>query len=341
MSSALRPIKHDDRLSLIEHLDELRTRLIICIAVFVVAFGLCLWQNDAILGAMNAPLEQTAFKPCGQTQDPFERTACAQAAQRVLFDRLGTLAVQIDRAAVDDPALRRAAQQVAVAAAAAERATPKADPRRPVTLGVGEPFIATVKLAAYAALLISLPLVLYQGYAFILPAFSPEERRVVIPLMAMVPVLFVGGAAFGYFVVLPNAVDFLQNFNDDQFDILLQARDYYRFAIMVLIAMGLLFQIPVGILALTRTGVLTVAQLRANRRYALLVIAVMAMLLPGTDPVTMLLAMAPLLVLYEGSILLAALLDRRAARSAARRGDAPDDGAEPDHEPDPEQAAES
>jgi sec-independent protein translocase protein TatC len=176
---------------------------------------------------------------------------------------------------------------------------------------------------------LSLPLLLFQAYAFILPAFSREERQVALPLMAMVPVLFVAGAAFGYFIVLPSAVDFLQNFNDDNFDILLQARDYYRFAILVLIAMGLLFQIPVGILAVTRTGLVSVAQLRANRRYALLVIAVLAMFLPGTDPVTMLLAMAPLLVLYEGSILLAALLDRRRARTAA-------DDDEPDDEDHPE-----
>jgi sec-independent protein translocase protein TatC len=82
--------------------------------------------------------------------------------------------------------------------------------------------------------------------------------------------------------------------------------------------MGVLFQIPVGILAATRLGVVTPRQLRKGRRYAILVIAVLAMLLPGQDPFTMLLLMAPLIVLYEGSILLSSLLDRRAARAAAR-----------------------
>jgi sec-independent protein translocase protein TatC len=136
--------------------------------------------------------------------------------------------------------------------------------------------------------------------------------------MLMVPFLFVGGVAFAYFIVLPNAVAFLQNFNDDNFDILLQARDFYRFSLLVLTAMGLLFQIPVAILAVTRVGIVSIEQLRRNRRYAILVIAVLAMLLPGTDPVTMILAMAPLILLYEGSILLAALLDRRAAKARAR-----------------------
>jgi sec-independent protein translocase protein TatC len=123
---------------------------------------------------------------------------------------------------------------------------------------------------------------------------------------------------FAYYFVLPNAISFLQNFNDDNYDILLQARDFYRFEIMVLMLMGVLFQVPIGILAITRVGIVTPKQLRQNRRYVILGIAVVAMLLPGQDPVTMLLMMAPLIVLFEGSILLASLLDRRAARIRAR-----------------------
>jgi sec-independent protein translocase protein TatC len=152
----------------------------------------------------------------------------------------------------------------------------------------------------------------------VLPAFSPTERKVALPLMLMVPFLFVAGVLFGYFVLLPPAINFLQNFNDDNYDILLQARDYYAFSILVIMAMGLLFQTPIGILGVTRVGIVTTTQLRRNRRYAILVIAVLAMLLPGQDPVTMLLMMLPLIVLYEGSILLATLLDRRAERARAR-----------------------
>ena len=201
-----------------------------------------------------------------------------------------------------------------VAAAAA----PEASGRRPVTLGVGEPFTVTFRVVAYAALLLSLPLLLYQAYAFILPAFSPRERQVALPLMLMVPFLFAAGVVFAYYFVLPNAISFLQNFNDDNYDILLQARDYYKFSILVLMVMGILFQVPIGILAVTRVGIVSTAQLRRNRRYAILVIAVAAMLLPGQDPVTMLLMMAPLIVLFEASILMASLLDRRARRAQAR-----------------------
>ncbi len=128
--------------------------------------------------------------------------------------------------------------------------------------------------------------------------------------MAMVPVLFIGGVVFGYFVVLPPATQFLQNFNSDSFNVLVQAQDYYKFAVLALAGLGILFQLPVAILAATRVGIVTPLQLRKNRRYSLLLIAVVAMLLPGTDPVTMLISMAPLLILYEASIWLAVLFNR-------------------------------
>jgi len=214
---------------------------------------------------------------------------------------------------------------VARQATATAAAAPKATARRPVTLGVGEPFTVTFKVVAWAALLVSLPFLLYQAYAFVLPAFSPNERQIAIPLMAMVPFLFVAGVVFAYYMVLPNAISFLQNFNDDNFDILLQARDYYKFSIMVLAAMGALFQMPIVILAITRMGILTPRQLRQNRRYAILVIAIVAALLPGGDPVTMILIMIPIVLLYEVSILLASLLDRRAARRAAAEEEAGSD----------------
>ena len=316
MATTLRPIRHEDRLSLVEHLDELRKRLIVCVTVFAACFAVCLWQGDVVLDIVNRPLERTAFKQKEGSKDPFERTAAFQAqlrrssiASAASFDALARSA--------DDPAMRRGYEQLAAEYRALARAVPPQEARRPVTLGVGEPFVATVRVAAYAALLLALPLLLFQAYAFVLPAFSREEKSVALPLMTMVPFLFIGGVVFAYFLVLPNAIDFLQNFNDDNFDILLQARDYYRFAIMVLIMMGICFQVPVGILALTRLGIVSVAQLRRSRRYTILGIAVVAMLLPGQDPVTMLSLMIPLYLLFEGSILLAWLLDRRASRREA------------------------
>jgi sec-independent protein translocase protein TatC len=122
--------------------------------------------------------------------------------------------------------------------------------------------------------------------------------------------------------VLPAAVRFFQNFNSDQFNVLVQAGQYYHFAAIVLLAMGLIFQVPVGILGATRAGLVTVAQLRKNRRYAIVVAAVIAALLPA-DLITMLLEMLPLIVLYELSILVAALFDRRDNRAAVATTPAP------------------
>jgi sec-independent protein translocase protein TatC len=317
MATAMRrPVAHDDRLSLVEHLDELRNRMIVALIAFAVCFGFCFWQNDRILDVMNVPLEESAFQ--AGSEDPFERTAGFQQAQKRLYLQWEVLSRALARDEGLDAETRALAARVAGQARTTAEAAPKAGARRPVTLGVGEPFTATLRVVSYAALLLALPLLLYQAYAFILPAFSPRERQVALPLMLMVPFLFIAGAVFAYLVVLPKAIDFLQNFNDDSFDILLQAKDFYRFEILVLMAMGLLFQLPVGILAVTRMGIVTPRQLRQNRRYAILAVAVVAMLLPGTDPFTMILMALPLYALYEGSILLASLLDRRAARARAR-----------------------
>jgi sec-independent protein translocase protein TatC len=237
----IRPVSHEDRLTLVEHLDELRTRLIVSVLTLVVGFGLCFWQNDLIFDLLDDPL------PAG---------------------------------------------------------------REPLTLGVTEPFFTTVTVSLYGALLLALPMLLYQLYAFVLPAFSPRERRVALPLLLMVPFLFAAGVAFGYFVVLDRAVDFLLNFNEDQFNIQIRAREYYSFAALTLVALGVLFQIPVGVLAATRLGLTTPRQLRRYRRHAVVAIAVVAMLLPGTDPVTMLISMVPLMLLYELSIVLATFLGR-------------------------------
>lgn len=334
MATALRPIAHEDRLSLVEHLDELRTRIVICLAGFLAAFALCFWQNDTILEIMDRPLEQSAFTQ--GSEDPLERAAAFQQAEKRYFLQQAAIARELARSDDFSAATKARFTELAESAERAAAAAPKATGRRPVTLGVGEPFTATFRVVGYAAVLLALPLLLYQAYAFILPAFSPREREVAMPLMALVPFLFAGGVVFAYYFILPNAIDFLQNFNDDNFDILLQARDYYKFSIMVLMVMGILFQVPIGILAVTRVGIVTPQQLRHHRRYAILAIAILAMLLPGQDPVTMLLMMAPLVVLFEGSILLAALLDRRAERAAAReeaRLAATDDGEFP-HDPD-------
>ena len=183
---------------------------------------------------------------------------------------------------------------------------------KPITLGPAEGFSTTLMNAAYFALIIAAPVILYQIYAFILPAFSPRERRVATPLLILVPILFIAGVVFCYFVVLTPALHFLLNFNADEFNTQVRAKDYYSFVSLIMITMGIGFQIPVGVLAACKIGVTNVAWLRRNRRYAIVVIVVLASLLPTLDPVTLLLEAAPFYLLYELSILLAARWGRPA-----------------------------
>ncbi|MDX6690626.1 MAG: sec-independent protein translocase protein TatC [Solirubrobacteraceae bacterium] len=327
MPPALRPIGHEDRLSLVDHLDELRRRIIISIVTLVAAFAICFWQNNAILDIVTRPVRSTQNleSPSKKSKDPLEQAALFQREQGQFLRRLapalsqtaatlhslggekGLSAAQRIQIATANATLLAASRQAATTAAS----LPRNNERKLVTLGVTEPFTATITIAFYAALLLAMPMLLFQAYAFVLPAFSPKERKVALPLMLMVPVLFIAGVLFGYFVVLDRAVHFLQNFNDGAFDILLQAKDYFKFAVLFVAGIGLLFQIPVGVLAITRLGILTPKQLAKNRGYVILAISIVAAVAtPTPDPVTMSLAMVPLIVLFELSILLARWLDR-------------------------------
>ena len=231
-----RKLAHGEEATLVEHLDELRTRLIISLLFIVPAFLLTFAFHERIIEWLTKPLP-------------------------------------------DDTPL--------------------------VTLGVTEPFTTTLTVSAYGAAILAAPFILWQLYAYILPAFSPVEKRVVLPILLLFPVLFVAGIAFAYFAVMPAALHFLLGFNDNQFNIQVRARDYYSFFSMTMLAGGLVFQMPMLILAVTRLGIVKVEQITQNRRYAYLVIAIVAAALPGVDPVSMLIEMVPLLVLFELSILLA------------------------------------
>lgn len=237
----LKPVSHDDRLTVVEHLDELRTRIVVSLAAFGVALALAFWQNDQLLRWLNKALP---------------------------------------------------------------------DGKEPITFGVAEAFTTTLTVSTYAALVLALPVILYQLYAYILPAFTPTEAKVARPLLLMIPLLFIGGALFGYFLVVPAATKFLLNFNADEFNTQIRARDYYYFVTTTMLACGVVFQMPVVILAMTRLGITSAEKLRRNRRYAYLVCTIIAAALPGVDPVSMMLEALPLILLFELSILLAKFFGR-------------------------------
>ena len=314
--AALRPRAHDSRMSAVDHLEELRARLIVCLLAVSVAFGLCFWQNHALLRLVNTPLAHNTQAQVRAGHGPLGSTYSVQRSARDVAKQVGSVA-GILRAQPQNPAAAATLTQVQRSLnkdVTALSAAPQGN--RPVTLGIGEPFTSTLMVTLVFALILSLPIVLLQAYGFFMPALSPKQRRHMLPVTAAIPLLFAAGVAFGYTVVLPAALHFFQNFNSDQFNVLVQANQYYKFAATVLLAMGLLFQIPVAIIAVTRAGLVTPAQLRKNRRYAVLACCGIAAVLPG-DAITMLLETLPLYVLFEVSVLIAAFSERRAQRRAA------------------------
>jgi sec-independent protein translocase protein TatC len=314
MPKVLRPIGHEDRLSVVDHLDELRSRLIICSIALAIAFGFCFWQNHALLNLLNRALpaspKTSANHLSGLTSDSVNE---ARELSRVAAAMRG-LAASTSQSASDRADFSAAAKNLAAASKSLPQTTPK---RLPITIGIGEPFTTTLTVAAYFALLFALPLLIYEGYAFVIPALAPAERRVALPMMAAAPVLFLSGVAFAYFLVLPPAVRFLQGYNSQNFDILVQAKTYYTFEIFTMLGIGLIFQVPIGLLGLQRVGAINGSTLTRHWRYATVIMAVIAAALPGADPVSTGLEMLPLVVLYLASIVMLRIADRRSAARAA------------------------
>jgi sec-independent protein translocase protein TatC len=244
-----RRLRHGEEATLVEHLGELRSRLVISLLAIVVTFSVVYAFHGHLLNWLNRPL-------------------------------------------------------------------PK-DLRKPVTFGVAEPFITSFMVSFWASLLIALPIVMWQIWGFLAPAFQPRSQRVVAAFTAFATLLMVAGILFGYFVALPAAVHFLTNYDSSHFDIQIRARDYYSFVITVLFAVGVVFELPIFVLALARLGIVPAAKLRRNRRIGYVIVAAVAVALPGVDPVSTLFEMAPLMVLFELSIWLAVFMDKRWKRRQA------------------------
>ncbi len=313
----VKPVSHDAKLSVVEHLEELRSRLIVSLLTVAVAFGICFWQNHELLQLVNRPLAHNTQQQVRDGHGPLGATYTVQKGARDVAKQLSTV-VAILGAQHQAPAIHAALGRVnrSLRGDIRQLSAPTTG-NAPVTLGIGEPFTATLTVTLIFALILSLPVLLLQAYGFFMPAFEPAQRRRMLPITFAIPVLFAVGVAFGYLVTLPAALHFFQNFNSGEFNVLVQANQYYKFAATMLLAMGLLFQVPVGILAVTRAGLVTPRQLRRNRRYAVLACGLVAAVLPG-DAITMLLETLPLYLLFEASVVLASVAERRSKARAAR-----------------------
>jgi sec-independent protein translocase protein TatC len=238
-----RRLEYGEEATLVEHLDELRTRIIISLVALLAGFSVSYAFRGHILTWLNSPLPERLHKP--------------------------------------------------------------------VTFGVAEPFLTSMWVSIWAGVLLSLPILVWQFWAFFAPALQDNYQRNITLLVGFVTVLMVAGIGFGYFVCLPAAVHFLTNYDSKHYTILIRAKDYYSFCMQVLVAVGLVFEVPAIVLGLVQLRILKAAQLRKHWRPGLAAMAVLAVALPGVDPVTTTLEMIPLMALYLLSIALATIVERR------------------------------
>jgi sec-independent protein translocase protein TatC len=185
-----------------------------------------------------------------------------------------------------------------------------ADRRHVVTLGVAEPFTVSVTVSVYAGFLLALPVILWQLWSFFAPAFDPSIERNVLGLVAFATALGAAGLIFGYWIVLPRALVWLTHYDDTHFTNLIQAKAYYSFTSTVLLGIVMVFELPMVVLGLVSIGVLSSSLLRKNRRLGYFIVAVIALGLPGPDPVTTAFELLPMWALFEGSIWLALFVER-------------------------------
>jgi sec-independent protein translocase protein TatC len=260
MARIPRRLEHGDRVTLVEHLDELRSRLIIALIAIAAGFAIAFIFQDQVLTWLREPLP---------------------------------------------------------------------DDRQLTTFGVTEPFFTSVKVSFYAGFALALPVVLWEVWSFLAPAFEEHSQRIVAVFVALATALFVGGLAFAYVVVFPKALAFLTTYNEEFFDIEIRASYYYSFVSLGILGIALVFELPVFVLALVRLGVVTSSWLRRNRRIGYVIVVVVAILLPTVDPVSLAFETIPLLVLFEASIWASVVLEKRWAEKIEARREAYFAGTEP------------
>jgi sec-independent protein translocase protein TatC len=238
-----RRLRHGEEATLVEHLGELRARLIISVLALAVGFGIAFAFHGHLLDWLNRPLPHNLKKP--------------------------------------------------------------------TTFSPIEPFATSIMVSLWAGLLLALPVVFWQIWSFLAPAFEEHRQRSMALLVAFATILGLGGVAFGYWVILTPAIHFLTNYDSPHYEILIRARDYYRFVSFVLLGVSLAFEVPVFVLALVRLRILSAARLRSTWRFGVFVMTVIGVLLPGVDPVSTILSVIPLVTLYLLSVGLATFLEPR------------------------------
>ncbi len=193
--------------------------------------------------------------------------------------------------------------------------------------GLPEAFFTYLKVAFLAGLMLAAPVIIYQFWMFVAPGLYDREKRLMIPIVFLSSLFFIGGALFGYFIVFPWGFTFFLGFATETIRPMPSMKEYLGFSAKMLLAFGLVFELPLVITFLARLGVVSVDFLKKNRKYALLLFFVGAAILTPPDVVTQIMMALPLMVLYEISILGARMFGRKKTAVNAETDDAEASGA--------------
>ena len=185
---------------------------------------------------------------------------------------------------------------------------------------VASPFFAPMKLAFFVALVVAMPWLLYQAWAFVAPGLYRREKRLALPLLSSALLLFYAGCAFAYFLVLPTVFGFLARVTPDGVAMMTDISSYLDFVLVLFLAFGLAFELPVALVILVLLGWVTPAQLREGRGYAVVGIFVVAAVVTPPDVISQLMLAVPMCLLYEAGILAALMVSPRTSADGERTG---------------------
>jgi sec-independent protein translocase protein TatC len=314
----------DERLTLFEHIDELRKRLTVCAIALCVGVIIAAIFNSFVFGVLLHPLQEVpgvkvsveghtsmvatgatlpAGKPAFSIPSYSENAVTFKLLHGALPDGSSSVAVNVgDTAHVTTGGHSYALSSIQVVL------PPSA--YKITTFSPAEPFMTSIKIWAVAGLILASPLLIWELWAFVGPAFTATEKKYFYPVVISSTLLFLGGIALAYFLVLPKGLSFLLTFSAGNFNVQNRASDYLTFSALFVLAFGLVFEMPVILVLLARVGVVDNKFLRKHRRWAILILAVAAAVItPSQDAFSMLAMFIPLVILYEISIWVARFVE--------------------------------